>query len=109
MVCDATDMPYKDNEFDFSYSIGSLEHFTEEGIEKFVSECHRITKHHTLHMMPFSRSNTDEGWTKTTQSFFNNSTDWWLTKFKKSYSKVNLVDSLWNDKISVGRWIIANK
>src|SRR5665213_814410 len=36
-VCDATAMPYGDGEFDYSYSIGSLEHFTEDGIDKFIS------------------------------------------------------------------------
>ena len=33
IVCDATKMKYEDNFFDFSYSIGSLEHFTESGIQ----------------------------------------------------------------------------
>ena len=38
-VCDATNMDcYKDNSFDYSYSIGSLEHFTDKGILKFVDE-----------------------------------------------------------------------
>jgi ubiquinone/menaquinone biosynthesis C-methylase UbiE len=108
-VCDATKTPYQDNEFDYSYSIGSLEHFTEEGIEAFVKECHRITRYRTYHTMPFSRSGKDEGWIKTRQSYFNNSTDWWMTKFKGVYSKVYMVDSLWNDKISIGKWIIAEK
>jgi len=34
-VCDATNLPYEDNFFDYCYSIGSLEHFTEEQIQKF--------------------------------------------------------------------------
>ena len=108
-VCDATSTPYRDNQFDFSYSIGSLEHFTEEGIEAFIKEAFRITKYRTFHMMPFARSGTDEGWMKTAQSFFNNSTDWWLNKFKPVYSKVFVVESLWNDNISVGKWVIAEK
>jgi len=108
-VCDATNTPYDDDEFEHSYSIGSLEHFTEEGIDAFVKECHRITRHRTYHTMPFSRSGKDEGWIKTHQSYFNNSTGWWLKKFKTAYSKVYMVDSLWNDKISVGKWIIAEK
>ena len=43
-VLDATNTNYQDNEFDFSYSIGSLEHFTIEGINAFLKETRRITK-----------------------------------------------------------------
>ena len=35
-VGDATNLPYEKDEFDYNYSIGSLEHFTEEGILKFL-------------------------------------------------------------------------
>lgn len=108
-VCDATKTPYEDNEFDYSYSIGSLEHFTEDGIDAFVKESYRITKYRTYHMMPFSRSESNEGWVKTVQSFFNNSTEWWVDKFRLAYPKVIVVESLWNDNISVGKWIIAEK
>ena len=108
-VCDATKTSYQENQFDYSYSIGSLEHFTEEGIDAFIKECSRITRYRSYHMMPFARSGQDEGWIKTLQSYFNNSTDWWTTKFRAVYPKVYVVDSLWNDKISVGKWIIAEK
>src|SRR6185437_9680753 len=37
-VVDATKTSYLDNEFDYAYSIGSLEHFTEDGIDSFLSE-----------------------------------------------------------------------
>ena len=44
-VLDATKTDYEDNEFDYSYSIGSLEHFTIEGIDKFSRRNKkRITK-----------------------------------------------------------------
>jgi len=43
-ICDATQMEFPDKYFDYAYSIGSLEHFTEEGISKFIAECYRVTK-----------------------------------------------------------------
>lgn len=108
-VYDATKMGYADNSFDYSYSIGSLEHFTEEGIGKFISECYRVTRASSFHMVPVSRSGTDEGWMKTEQSFYNNSADWWLAKFKERYLNVIVLDSLWNDPYSVGKWFICAK
>ena len=62
-------MPYKNNSFDYAYSIGSLEHFTEIGITEFVTECHRVTSKISYHMIPVSRSGNDEGWIKTYQVF----------------------------------------
>src|SRR3990172_2783527 len=53
-VCDATNTNYENDEFDYSYSIGSLEHFTDEGITRFVAECYRITKWRSFHMIPTS-------------------------------------------------------
>ena len=106
-VCDATKTEYKDNEFDYSYSIGSLEHFTIEGIDKFISESARYTKTASFHMIPVSRSGTNEGWMKTMQSFFNNSEDWWYEKFEKHYTNVYVISSKWNDVISYGKWYIC--
>lgn len=108
-ICDATDMPYKENEFKYAYSIGSLEHFTEDGIVKFVEECHRVTSHASYHMIPTSRSGNNEGWMKTYQSFHNNSVDWWLEKYKTAYSNVVVLDSTWEDGISVGKWFVCIK
>jgi len=108
-VADATNMDYPDDSFDYSYSIGSLEHFTEEGIGKFIGECHRVTRLGSFHMIPVSRSNTNEGWMKTEQSFFNNSPGWWLAKFKQRYETVMELDSLWNDPQSNGRWFLCFK
>ena len=51
-VADATKTDYVDNEFDYSYSIGSLEHFTFEGIDDFVKESARFTKTASFHMIP---------------------------------------------------------
>ena len=109
VVCDATNTNYLDNQFEYSYSIGSLEHFTLEGIEAFIRESYRITSKVSFHMIPTSKSQTDEGWMKTVQSFFNNSDEWWMKNFKKGFRKVEMVDSKWNDNISFGRWFICYK
>lgn len=108
-VCDATQMDFLDNMFDYAYSIGSLEHFTEEGISKFIAECCRVTKVNSFHMLPVSRSGKNEGWMKTIQSFHNNSVDWWLDKFMTSYNTVYVLDSKWEDTISVGKWFVCIK
>jgi ubiquinone/menaquinone biosynthesis C-methylase UbiE len=108
-ICDATQLPYADETFDYSYSIGSLEHFTEDGIEKAIAELARVTKRGSYHMMPTSRSNKDEGWLKTYQSFHNCSTDWWVARFQKSFSEVIVLESRWEDKISVGSWFICRQ
>lgn len=108
-VCDATNMPYEDAAFNFAYSIGSLEHFTESGIVDFVKECHRVTSMTSYHMIPVSRSGLNEGWIKTYQSFHNNSVEWWLEKYKSAYETVYVLDSTWEDDISVGKWFVCVK
>jgi ubiquinone/menaquinone biosynthesis C-methylase UbiE len=108
-ICDATKSGYADDEFDYSYSIGSLEHFTEDGIRQFVAESHRITRYASFHMLPTSRSETDEGWMKTLQSFFNNQDSWWVERFQVCYPEVHVVPSKWEDPISHGRWFICVK
>jgi len=108
-VCDATHTNYQDDYFDYAYSIGSLEHFTEDGILKFLSECYRIVKKRSFHMIPVSRSGMDEGWLKTYQSFYNNSVNWWLNKYSSVFSEVYVLDSVWNDNISIGKWFVCVK
>ena len=49
LVCDATDLKYSNNEFEYSYSVGSLEHFTIDQIDLFISESKRVTKNTTFH------------------------------------------------------------
>ncbi len=107
-VCDATQLPYADDSFEYSYSIGSLEHFTDEGIGKFIAEAARVTRLGSFHMMPTSRSGRDEGWMKTYQSFHNCSPAWWVARFKKSFGHVRVLDSTWNDRISVGKWFLCS-
>lgn len=106
-VADATATSYADDEFDYGYSIGSLEHFTEDGILRFVREAHRITRYASMHMIPVSRSGRDEGWIKTHQSFHNNSVEWWLARYRSAYDRVQVLESAWNDKISVGKWFLC--
>lgn len=108
-VCDATQLPYQDNAFDYSYSIGSLEHFTDEGITKFITEAARVTRNGSFHMMPTSRSGRDEGWMKTYQSFHNCSPAWWVSRFEQAFGQVRILDSTWNDRISVGKWFLCHR
>ena len=42
----------------------------------------------------------NEGWIKTYQTFHNNSAAWWVNKFKQKFSKVEVIDSSWEDHIS---------
>jgi ubiquinone/menaquinone biosynthesis C-methylase UbiE len=108
-VCDATNTPFENDEFSHAYSMGSLEHFTEEGIESFLKECFRVAKDSSFHQIPTSRSGMNEGWIKLDQSYFNNSVDWWLKKFTSIYPKTYVLDSSWEDPISVGKWFICPK
>jgi SAM-dependent methyltransferase len=108
-VCDATRMPYSDLEFDFSYSIGSLEHFTVDGLADTISESARVTRIASFHMVPTSRSGKDEGWLKTYLSMHNCSVEWWTEKFAKSFPDVFVLDSNWNDNISIGKWFACVK
>lgn len=107
---DATKTGYEDSEFDYSYSIGSLEHFTEDGINLFLKECSRYTSNSAFHMIPVSENNINNGWMKRGQSYFNNSIEWWLPKFEKYFSKVYVLNSGWRDPgFSVGKWFICVK
>lgn len=108
-VCDATRLPYPTGEFQYSYSIGSLEHFTEKGIDECFSETARVTTKASYHFMPVSRSGKNEGWMKTLQSFHNCSVDWWTEKLSRHFPRVVDLPSLWRDDISVGRWFLCFK
>jgi ubiquinone/menaquinone biosynthesis C-methylase UbiE len=107
--CDATALPYPAKHFDYAYSIGSLEHFTEEGIHKLLQQCRRVVKQRSFHMIPVSRSQKNEGWITPWQSYFNNSTDWWVTKCKATFGKVTVLDSAWQDDMSVGKWLVCEE
>ena len=51
-VCDATKMPFASDCFDYAYSIGSMEHFTEEGVTLLLEECHRTVRKTSFHIIP---------------------------------------------------------
>ena len=108
-VCDATQTGYPDNFFEYSYSIGSFEHFTERGLQEVIAEAQRISKIASFNMVPVSRSGLDEGWVKTYQSYWLNSVDWWREKFSASFPKVEVLDSLWQDDTAIGKWFICEK
>ncbi|MDB4916838.1 MAG: class SAM-dependent methyltransferase [Gemmatimonadetes bacterium] len=107
IVCDATATPYDAGQFDYGYSIGSLEHFTEPGILQFIDECERIIRVASFHHIPIARDGRDHGWITTAQSYFNNSVDWWLKRFAPRFPHAYALDSGWGDRISVGKWIIC--
>lgn len=106
-VCDATKMPYDSGQFDYSYSIGSFEHFTDDGLAQVIAESARVTKRASFHMVPTSRSGLDEGWMKTYQSFHNCSPEWWRARFARHFQEVSVVGSSWSDDISVGKWFLC--
>jgi hypothetical protein len=60
-------------------------------------------------MVPVSRSGRDEGWMKTYQSFFNNSVEWWTAKYRAGFVRVQVLDSAWEDALSVGKWFVCAK
>lgn len=106
-VGDAMSMPYEENSFQYGYSIGSLEHFTEQGILNMLGECKRVVSKSSFHMIPVSRDGKNQGWLKTVQSFHNNSVEWWLDKYKSAYADVTVLSSRWEDELSVGKWFIC--
>lgn len=106
---DATKLDYQQNFFDYSFSIGSLEHFTESGIDSVLQKAFHVTKIASFHMVPVSNNNINHGWIKTYQTFHNNSTNWWVNKFKKKFTKVYAVKSSWKDFISNGMWFLCYK
>ena len=106
-VCDATRLPYVDGAFSCTYSIGSLEHFSETGIGDMLAESRRTARDFSFHQIPTSRSNRDEGWITAGQSYFNNSVDWWRPRFGRVFPTVDVLESRWEDAISVGRWFVC--
>lgn len=108
-VCDATNLPYNQDEFESCYSIGSLEHFTVEGINKFLQSSRKVTKNYHYHMIPVSKNNKNEGWIKRYQSYHNNSVSWWIDVCKNYFEYVMVLDSSWEDQESIGKWLILKK
>ncbi len=107
--CNAVAMPYPDEWFNYAYSVGSLEHFTEKGITQVLTECYRTTRYATFHHVPASKRGRDEGWIVTDQGYFLNSAEWWLRKCSEVYDTVQVLRSSWHDPLSVGIWLVCNK
>jgi len=109
VVADATKLTFSDNQFDYAYSIGSLEHFTMDGIRQFLKECHRVVSKTSFHQIPTSKSGKDEGWITQGQSYYNNTVEWWLEKYESVYDTVDLLDSIWEGGPSIGKWFVCTK
>jgi ubiquinone/menaquinone biosynthesis C-methylase UbiE len=109
-VQDATTLRYGDKSFDYTFSIGSLEHFTIDGLRSVIAESDRVCSGLSFHQVPVSRSGFDEGWITPYQSYWNNSVEWWLEKFSVQFGKdVWTMDSHWGDRQSRGAWFICGK
>lgn len=107
-VQDATKMSYQNDYFDFLFSIGSLEHFTEGGLRSTIKECRRVCKGVSFHQVPVSKSGFNEGWVNSTQSYWNNSEQWWLSQFEEQYpNNVWVLPSKWQDRMSRGVWFVT--
>ena len=108
-VADATNLDYKENYFDYSYSIGSLEHFTDEGIDAFIDNCFRVTRVASFHQIPTLKDGRAKGWINLQQSFYNMPISWWKEKFLRKFPNVVTLNSSWDDVLSNGTWFICYK
>jgi ubiquinone/menaquinone biosynthesis C-methylase UbiE len=109
-VLDATKLDCADREYDFVFSIGSLEHFTESGLRSAIAECRRVCRGLNFHMVPVSSSGLDEGWITPYQSYWNNSQSWWTNIFKETFSyNVWTMPSKWEDDHSRGVWFVCGE
>ncbi|MEI9805546.1 MAG: class I SAM-dependent methyltransferase [Pseudolabrys sp.] len=107
-VGDATKLNYTDNQFNYLFSIGSLEHFTLPGILATLRECKRVCCGLGFHQIPVSRSGFDEGWVTPHQSYWLNSERWWRRHFSQVYGdKVWTVGSKWGAETMRGVWFIT--
>ncbi len=107
-VLDATQLDYADGEFDFLFSIGSLEHFTVDGLRSTLAECRRVCRGINFHMIPVSLSGLNEGWITPYQSYWNNSQRWWERLFEETFGyNVWTMSSKWQDDQSKGIWFIC--
>jgi ubiquinone/menaquinone biosynthesis C-methylase UbiE len=107
---DATKLDCADNEFDFVFSIGSLEHFTVKGLGFALAECRRVSRGLNFHMVPVSSSGLDEGWITPYQSYWNNSQRWWTRVFEETFGEnVWVMSSRWQDEQSRGVWFICGR
>jgi ubiquinone/menaquinone biosynthesis C-methylase UbiE len=105
-------LSYQNDFFDYSYSIGLLHYITEDQINNFITETHRVTKTASFHLCPISKSGNDENLVSTWHTYINNSSDWWIKKFKTKFNNVTAIPSSWKDteySISDGIWLVCTK
>lgn len=55
--CPAWEMPFKDNQFDISFSCDTLEHIPPDMVEKTITEIQRVTKKKTFHCIATFKEN----------------------------------------------------
>ena len=105
-------LPFEDSFFDFHYSVGSLEHFTLEGLDKTLTLIGQKSKKDAIgfHQVPVSADGTNMGWiTRHDQSYWNNNEEFWIDQFEKHFKKVSIIRSSWKDQgVSKGIWICTN-
>ena len=107
-VLDAIKLDYADGEFDYLFSIGSLEHFTLDGLRSTLAECRRVCRGINFHHLPVSLSGLNEGWITPYQSYWNNSEKWWDAIFREAFgNNVWVMSSKWGDIQSRGVWFIC--
>jgi SAM-dependent methyltransferase len=107
-VQDATRLEYAIGEFDYLFSIGSLEHFTLDGLRSALVECRRVCRGINFHQIPVSLSGLNEGWITPHQSYWNNSEKWWDAIFRSAFGDdVWMMSSKWRDVQSRGVWFIC--
>ncbi len=107
-VLDATKLDYPNKMFDFVFSIGSLEHFTESGLAATIFEAKRVCRGINFHMVPVAASGFDEGWITAKQSYWNNNERWWLDHFAQAFGdRVWIMNSKWADRRSRGIWLVS--
>jgi ubiquinone/menaquinone biosynthesis C-methylase UbiE len=109
-VGDATKLSYNTNEFDYLFSIGSLEHFTLDGILATLKECDRVCSGLNFHQIPVSRTGFDEGWVTAGQSYWLNSERWWQKHFNDAFGeRVWTMSSSWGAPTMRGVWFVTAK
>ncbi len=76
-------MPFKDNEFDFTFSTDVMEHLPTNMIDESIKEIYRITRFKTFHCIP--SFNAKRG--KIILHLTVKPVEWWIEKFKKLNTK----------------------
>jgi len=83
------DMPYKENEFDISYSTTVLEYIPENMVEKTISEILRVTEHKTIHYVDVDKEQEQFGHKL---HLMVKPINWWEEKFEKmNHNNVKII------------------